>query len=126
MQAKLKVIISSLLFLTLTGCQSGVSENQNLNSNISQIDVPEGDHYVRVVIPEADKSPGTTVTINMPPREPYTYQFAEDLDITNPDERLHVFNLEAPLQPATMTVNYNNDESHTMSQVVFDTTIETP
>jgi hypothetical protein len=127
--SKITVLAFSLLLGACSYKASNTDAPDTPNSE-NQIEVeakvPSGEHYVRVVIPENPKSTGAKITLNMPPQEPYIYQFDADIDLSDPNDRLHVFNIQAPLQPATMTVDYNNGESHTMSQVIFDTTIETP
>lgn len=121
------VLMLSALFFSACGVSSTEKPSALTQNTVSQVaTVPTEGHYVRVVLPAKETVKGSSVTINMEGSEPIKHNFPQNLDWKNPTERMHVFSIKKPLKPATMTVIYNDGTSHTMSQVIFDTTIETP
>lgn len=121
------MLILGALFFSACGLTPKEKPVSSVDNTVSQTaKAPTKEHYVRVVLPEKETVTGAAITINMEGSAPIKYTFPQNLDWKNPNERVHVFSLKGPLHPATMTVVYQDGTIHTMSQLVFDTTIETP
>lgn len=129
----MKIFLGSALVLSVFGLSACGVQPESVTPSAAEKTVSEvvaqpskTEHYVRIVLPAKETSKGALVTVNMQDRDPIEYAFAKELDLNDPSALVHVFEIESPLTPSTMTVVYNDGSSHTMSQVIFDTTIETP
>ena len=117
------IIFAGLMLVNLTGCNKGLElKVQDVVKNSAE----KENHFVRVVLPNNEKSLGAKATLSLTDRRPLTQVLATDFVLTEDQPPEFYFEVGARVAPATLEINFVSGETKKMRKVVFDTTLTLP
>lgn len=108
------------MLVNLTGCNQG--SELKVQEVIKSSEEKEN-HFVRVVLPNDEKSLGAQVTLDLEGREPFTQVLETDFVLTADTAPELYFEIGESVAPATLEIIFASGETKKMQKVVFDTTL---